>query len=285
MRSFLRKASRNIRLGLVNFIIGTVLIYGPVCVMTWHFDLPDDFSSRVLMNLLAAIVPLTAFLFPPKNYMSKELIGFALVFALMLLFLAGEKYDWKILASNTAMVLVVFPLVWWVWKFSGGSWFLLSGLVFAFIAMMIYWIAALIKEGGPPELLLMPLLIIAIGGLVWVLPAHYIWNQAKIRKNRRIGGPGWQAAAMVFLFIPVITVAFTFPDMLRLKDIWSAVSLTLVGVLLSAVISEPLRRFLLECGNLVPNQNSTLSSTERKLAPTSDEIFSQQLNSQRNEYQ
>ena len=65
-------------------------------------------------------------------------------------------------------------------------------------------------------------------------------------KNRRVGGPGMRALAMVFLFFPVMLVAMAAPGTLGLSSTWSAVSLTLMGVLLSAVISEPLRRFLLE---------------------------------------
>ena len=50
-------------------------------------------------------------------------------------------------------------------------------------------------------------------------------------------------------------VAIIVPPMLEFSDIWSAVSLTLIGVLLSAVVSEPLRRFLLEWANLSPDRN------------------------------
>ena len=62
---------------------------------------------------------------------------------------------------------------------------------------------------------------------------------------------------MATLFFPVILVAVVVRWMLELSPIWSAVSLTIVGVLLSAVVSEPLRRFLLEWGNLTPNPNES----------------------------
>ena len=42
--------------------------------------------------------------------------------------------------------------------------------------------------------------------------------------------------------------------MLEFSDIWPAVSLTLVGVLLSAVVADPLRRFLLEWAHLSPDR-------------------------------
>ena len=64
-----------------------------------------------------------------------------------------------------------------------------------------------------------------------------------------------QALAMAILFLPVIVVAVAVPGMLDLSPAWSAVSLTIVGVLLSSVVSDPLRRFLLEWGDLVPDSH------------------------------
>ena len=66
-----------------------------------------------------------------------------------------------------------------------------------------------------------------------------------------------QALAMAILFLPVIVVAVAVPGMLDLSPAWSAVSLTIVGVLLSSVVSEPLRRFLLEWGDLAPDSHDS----------------------------
>ena len=55
---------------------------------------------------------------------------------------------------------------------------------------------------------------------------------------------------MAILFLPVILTAVFIPGMLELSQIWSTVSLAIAGILLSAVVSEPVRRFLLEWGNL-----------------------------------
>ena len=63
-----------------------------------------------------------------------------------------------------------------------------------------------------------------------------------------------RALAMAILFFPIILVAMAVPGMLGLSSTWWTVSLTLMGILLSAVISEPLRLFLLEWGNLMPDR-------------------------------
>ncbi len=61
---------------------------------------------------------------------------------------------------------------------------------------------------------------------------------------------------MAILFFPVFLVAIAVPDMLELGPTWSTVSLAILGVLLSAVISDPLRRFLLDVGELSPSSPS-----------------------------
>ena len=133
---------------------------------------------------------------------------------------------------------------------------LLTGLVLAFTVFMIYWVAALVEFGAPWELVLLPLAMVTFGGLAWAPLAALVLNTAKRRKHHRVSGPATQAAAMITLFLPVVLVAVAVPGMLQVGETLSAVSLTIVGVLLSAVVSEPLRRFLVEWGDLQPRHNS-----------------------------
>ena len=60
---------------------------------------------------------------------------------------------------------------------------------------------------------------------------------------------------MTMLFFPVTLVAVALPPDLGLSAMWSNVSLALIGIFLSGVISEPLRRFLIEWGKLAPYKN------------------------------
>ena len=70
---------------------------------------------------------------------------------------------------------------------------------------------------------------------------------------------------MAILFLPVIVVAVAVPGMLDLSPAWSAVSLTIVGVLLSSVVAEPLRRFLLRWGDLVPDSDDSREQSRSAL--------------------
>ena len=51
---------------------------------------------------------------------------------------------------------------------------------------------------------------------------------------------------MVIPFFHVTLAALVVPWMFKLNLIWSSVSLTIVGILLSSVVSDPVRHFLLE---------------------------------------
>ncbi len=246
-----KKAYKEIRPRLAGTFLAIVVYCVPVNALTWYLGLVDDLSARISISVLVAMMPALEVLSLPRPLKSRrELLWFALFIVPVILLATGQKFNWGGLTANTAMVLVVLPWGWLVWQLMRRDWLLLTGLILALAVMMIYWIAALIQTQSPLELLLFPLLTVTLVGLIWTPFARGILDIAQRRKVHRISGPGTQALTMATLFLPVILVAVAVPGMLELSQIWSAVSLTIVGVLLSAVVSDPLRRFLLEWGNL-----------------------------------
>ena len=167
----------------------------------------------------------------------------------------SHEFKWHGLAGNTAVLLLMLPYTWVVWLLMRRSWLLLTALMLALVLMMIYWTAAWAGDDSWLDLLLLPLPVVIVGGIIWAPIASQILDTARQRKNCRLSGPGMQALAMAILFLPVIVVAVSVPGMLDLSPAWSAVSLTIVGVLLSAVVADPLRRFLLEWGDLTPGSH------------------------------
>ena len=252
--TILIKAYKFIRPRLIGVSLVSLVYCVPIYLLVWYFDLIDDLSARILISVLVAIMPVAEFLSGPRPWKSRgELLWFALFIVPVCLFATSHKFDLRVLFSNTAMLVAVIPWCWLVWLLMGRSLLLLSGLTIAFAAMLIYWAVALSEVGGPPEILLLPLPTVLFVGVFWAPAARLTLYFARQWKDRPMCGPGMQALAMAILFFPVILVAVVVPWMLELKPIWSAVSLTIVGVLLSAVISEPLRRFLLVWGKLLPN--------------------------------
>ena len=228
-----------------------------VTTLIWYFALFDDPQIRIFMSLFIVLIPMLDFQPPPRTWSSREeLLWISSFVALTVLLVAGDKFDWTGVAINAVLLLVALPSGRLVWKLMHRNWLLLTGLILALAVMMIFWTAVLVRDEDSLDALLLPLPVVLFFGIAWTPVAWRILDIAGRWKNRRVGGPGMRALAMAILFFPVILVAMAVPGMLGLSSTWSAVSLTLVGVLLSAVISEPLRRFLLEWGNLMADTES-----------------------------
>ena len=263
---FWRRSYEFLRCRVSYLFFFVVICCAVVTVLIWYFALFDDPQVRILMSLVIAWIPMTEFQPQPRTWASREyLLGLSSFVGLAVLLVAGDKYDWTIVALNSVVLLVALPYGWLDWKLTRGNGLVLTGLILALAAMMILWTAALVRDGDFLEVLLLPVPVVLFFGLAWTPVAGWTLDNAGRWKNRRIGGPGMRALAMAVLFLPVTLVAMVVPGMLGLSSTWSTVSLTLVGILLSAVIAEPLRRFLLEWGNLMPDREPVQSEEARNV--------------------
>ena len=260
-----KKAYQAIRPRITGILLDLAIYCAPVYLLTWYSSLFEDLSLRIFVSLLVALAPVTELFSQPRPLKSRgDLLAFAVFIVPVLLLVAGQKFDWHILRLNAAMALAVLPWVWLVWLLLDRNWLLATGLMLALAVMTIYWAAALIQFDESWALLLLPVPTIMFGGVFWVPPARWVLGWARRSKHCRMRGPGTQALAMATLFFPVILVAVVVPGMLELSQAWSAVSLTIVGVLLSAVIADPLRRFLLEWGHLSPKPSADSEGPQKQ---------------------
>ena len=256
--TFVRDAYKKYRPRLPGVFLVSVIHCVPIYAFTWCFSLIDDLSARISISLLVTMLPVLELLSEPRPLKSRgEQFWLAVFFGLALLLVASTEFNWQDLAGNAAILVLVLPYAWIVWKLMRHDWLLLTALMLALALMMIYWSAALAGDDSWFDLLLLPLPVVIIGGIIWAPVARQVLDTAKLRKDCPLSGPGMQALAMAILFLPVIVVAVAVPGMLDLSPAWSAVSLTIVGVLLSSVVSDPLRRFLLEWGELVPKSGDS----------------------------
>ena len=233
----------------------TVAYWLPVFGFVWYSGLVDDIYARFWISALVTVMPVATLCSKPRHGLRiwrwpGQDLGIALFLWLATALAAANRFGIVGLELQLSLIIAILPWCWFIWLLLRRNWWLLMGLVSAFAVFMIYWVAALVKFGDPWELVLLPLIMVAFGGLAWAPLAALVLNKAQQRKHRRVSGPATQAAAMITLFLPVILVAVAVPGMLQLGETWSAVSLAIVGVLLSAVVSEPLRRFLVESGGL-----------------------------------
>ena len=255
--SLWRRSYRFTRCRLSGFFFFLAACCAAVTALIWYFALFDDLQIRILVSLVIAGIPMFEFRPPPRTWAWREdLLWLSSFFALAVLLMAGDKFDWAGVTLISVVLLVALPYGWLVWKLMRRNGLLLVGLMLALAEVMIFWTAALVRDERSLDVLLLPLPVVLFFGVAWTPVASRALDTARRWKNRRVGGHGMRALAMAILFFPVILVAMAVPGMLGLSSTWSAVSLTLMGVLLSAVISEPLRLFLLEWGKLMPDSDS-----------------------------
>ena len=242
-------------------ILSIVFICGPVYSLTWYFELIDSLSGRISLTALVSILPITvAFTHFDTSVSLWKRLGEA-PWLVAFLFLANglaasDKFNWVEVGLHTVLLIVALPYCWIIWKLIGHNWLIWTALFVGIVEMMIYWVAALVKASEPDawQLLLVPLLLVVFLGAIWAPIASLILNIARRQRLRRIAGPGLQALAMAVLFLPVILIAITVPGGLQLNQEWSAVSLLFSGILLSTLVAEPFRRFLLEWAGLWVNR-------------------------------
>ena len=252
--SFWRRSYKFTRCRVSRLFFFVTACCAVVTALIWYFALFDDLQVRILVSVVIVLIPMLDFQPPPRAWASREdLLWLSSFVALAVLLVAGDKFGWAGVALNSVVLLVALPYGWLVWKLMRRNGLLLVGLMLALAVMMIFWTAALVRDERSLDVLLLPLPVVLFFGVAWTPVASRAVDIAGRWKNRRVGGPGMRALAMVILFFPIMLVAMAAPGTLGLSSTWSAVSLTLMGVLLSAVISEPLRRFLLEWGNLMPD--------------------------------
>ena len=237
----------------------TITILGicvPVYAMAWYLDIHNNLAANIAITGIVTAMPIIHLFSQSERLTFKNhAVWLSTVSWLTLVLFIGEEYHWRFLSFSVVFVLLALLYGWLFWQIARYEWLLYVGIMLALLATMIYWGAALAinKEGF--DLLFLPLPIILSVGVVWAFIASRTLKSARRRKNRRISGPGMQALAMTMLFFPVALVAVALPPDLGLSAMWSNVSLALIGIFLSGVISEPLRRMLIEWGKLAPYKN------------------------------
>ena len=241
------------------FWVLTVTIFGicaPVYAMSWLLDVFNNIASSITVSVAVTILPLIQLVSPPEPLTKSSYIGWFSTFVLVALALFfGANNDIRFLTFGAIFMIVALPWTWIFWQIVRYELILIPGFSLALIAILIYWAGALAKDNLTFDLLLLPLPLILVAAVLWAPIGSYALKIARRNKNARIRGPATQVLAMGILFMPAALLSFTIPDVFELSDPWSAACVTIVGVILGAVISEPLKNLFLEWGKLAPDKN------------------------------
>ena len=252
----MKTTCHHLRQRLAVLSVTVVFICAPVYAMAWYLDVVGNIASSITITILVTALPVIQLMSQPQRLTKRSLPVWFSAFSLIAIALfAGDIYDWRFVSFSVFLVLLALPYGFVFWLILRHEWILSFGFALALAATTTYWIAGLTMHEEGYDLLLLPLLVILAGSVLWAPVASWTLKCARRLKDRRISGPGMQALAMTMLFFPVALVAIALPKDLGLSETWSNVSLALIGIFLSGVISEPLRCFLLEWGNLDPETN------------------------------
>ena len=237
----------------------TVIILGiciPVYLMAWWLDVLNNLQSTIAITVLVTMWPIATFALPhePLKVLSLETV-YSVAFVFMLAVGIGNRYDLQIISFSAILIIFALPWCLIVGDAVRREKLLIAGFASALIVMMLYWLAwlAINDAGFDLSLLLLPFFFIGVA--IWAHVASLILKFARQHKNDQISGPGTQVLAMTMLFVPVTLVAIALPTSLGFDSMWLNVSLALIGIFLSGVVSEPLRRMLIEWGKLAPQKN------------------------------
>lgn len=232
-----------------------LLIFGLIGCLVWGFDNIDGLYGEVAMTLLAAALPLLAFLGArhqegEERRLHWRYVGFAVFLALTLGLAVSDKFDLEDLGINLVVIMISSPFMFIFGRLVQAKKILAIGMVPAAMALMAYWVAPVLPGDLELRYLLVPLPAVSLVIAPWTALVWILFKGVDRWPDHPTLGPLLESLAMFFLFMPLMILAILVPRTIPGGDDWSVVLATMVGVVFSSVVSEPLRRFLRSYGNL-----------------------------------
>ena len=230
---------------------------GLLIVFLWCFDLIGDLYSRIVIVGVYSAIPVLVLTQGAASTEFKRcqvdsgLVWFVLFLVASLLIAIGGRIDSAPLVLNVTTAMMAAPL-------AIASWLSIhrqplvavavvpSVIIVALLGMLI------LPSNFRLEYPLLPLPFILLGVAPWSFVASKLLTCAQQVRQRSIWGPGLEVLTMLVLFIPLIVLVVGTTLLLTENEIAKTVVFTVTGVLLSSLVSAPLRQFLLDLGKLEP---------------------------------
>ena len=235
-------------LSTLGFVLFTAFI--------WSYDPIGGVWNKTLLNLVYALVPLSTFLDNKTIRASRRFDWWHFVFVLVnlafLLIAISDKFDRPLLGLNVFLALMSAPFILIFGDFVRRTPLLGVALVPSTIIVEAFLVVAGSPEGIRLEYLLISLPTVLMVSAIWMFAARFLLTHARQRRQTAIWGPAMETTAMIFMFLPLTSLAMVVPIVVTDDRTWLAVSVTIIGVSFGSVVSTPLRQFLLDLGQLPP---------------------------------
>ena len=241
---------------LVNFWM-SLLGLTSFTVIIWFLEPIEDAQAKVLVTALYAVMPLLFLLDGlGKDQRSRQLDLPTAWPSILSVFTLGvvlaDRADLAAVVISLLSVLVSLPGLWVLWMLARGRRLLWFAIVPSIVAASLYLVPPVTPAGVVLDYLFVPLPILSYVCIAWALVTRWFLVRAERHRGRPTSGPGMESLSMLFLFAPFIVLTMLAVNALGFGDTWVAVSGVLVGLVFSSAISEPVRQFLLDVGNLSP---------------------------------
>ena len=252
-------------------LVMALLGFAMLALLFWHFEMIEDLLSRVVLTTMSVLWPLQ-FIKKEKEYDSPYStvrwrlssgmyegvlwicihLGIVLWMASSVVALFSDRYEWSALGTHAAVLWFTIPPLFAFGFIVRGQRIVGVALLPAMFVMMASWTWSLLRARSELDPLLLPLLVISIGGVAWGLLALAFLNYAERWRHLAIRGPLMELVSMTFLFVPFMYFTIEAVRILPNTDTWLPVTVTVIGVLLGTIVSKPLRKLLIACWDPPP---------------------------------
>lgn len=162
--------------------------------------------------------------------------------------LLSERYSWTFLRLELGSAfLSTFILPFFVYFVYRKS-ILGIALIPAIAITLVAGIALEVRLEGDwwkTSIVLLPALLFAAASWSGLGLLLLQWAERSHTRNRV--GPFMEFVSMTFLFVPLMWSVLVFGESLPDSETWQPVCVTVIGVLMTIIVSDPLRRFLKAC--------------------------------------
>ena len=162
----------------------------------------------------------------------------------------GDRRGWDWMVVNFALVAVALPPLVFVLRLVIRHQIVLVGAVVPFVLAVVLGWYFVVPDDKEWDWLILPLVVL-VGPLCgWALFLVCVIRLAGWCRGRPTWGPLTEASLMLVVFAPLVAFSVLVPVWFGWSERWLAVSVLLVGLLLSNVVGVPLRQLMLDLSGL-----------------------------------
>ena len=226
-----------------------------ITALIWYFDLFDDVTHKVTLNLLYSVLPVLLLLRSPEEEPANRTFAW-MIYALVSMLVGGillefaAEREWQSLGINVTVILVSLPFFLICWVIIRKKPLLWVAAVPLVTLAVIYLNFGVFSHGDRLTYALVPVPAVLVVSALWLALSRILLCFTEQWRVRRTRGPLMESITMFFLFAPVNVLGIFLARLFTSNETWPTVVGVLLSVIFGSVVSVPIREFLLDLGKL-----------------------------------